>query len=424
MPRVGCVDSELGRIACGIYGKLAAEIKPAERLYTYRFDTVSMKCAAVMSYRKSVELMNDLWHRDADESIKLRTFTDHIEKGGRCIEEELSRQGEEILREYHIEAESREGVEEGQIPQSARQPHIPQEETQEHWSVFQEKIHSFNEGREECEQIKRAELVNETEILPEKCVYICVDEVGVKHQKDSRKDGADKDGKVVENTVIQIRAGEGCYILTAGEMKKAFALLLAFVLATHILEDRQVYFFYDGAENIRKNIETYFSWRPYYLLLDWYHLCKRVRELLSMALGGTKESKRHTGAMIRQRLWAGNVDEAIAYIRQIADKAVRNQKKIEELISYLERKRSYVACYALRSLLQYQNASNPVEKANDLLVAQRQKHNGMSWSYDGSGALAVITALVQNGQVKQWLTEHRIPFSFTPESPSSLPVAA
>ena len=52
------------------------------------------------------------------------------------------------------------------------------------------------------------------------------------------------------------------------------------------------------------------------------------------------------------------------------------------------------------------NSSNDVEKENDLIVAQRQKHNGMSWSTTGSGALAQITALSINGELGDWLREN------------------
>ena len=51
------------------------------------------------------------------------------------------------------------------------------------------------------------------------------------------------------------------------------------------------------------------------------------------------------------------------------------------------------------------NSSNRVEKANDLVVAQRQKHNGMSWSTSGSGALAQITALIINDELHSWLND-------------------
>ena len=48
-------------------------------------------------------------------------------------------------------------------------------------------------------------------------------------------------------------------------------------------------------------------------------------------------------------------------------------------------------------------SSNRVEKANDLLVAKRQKDDGMSWSERGSSALAVITALSVNNRLSSWL---------------------
>ena len=55
------------------------------------------------------------------------------------------------------------------------------------------------------------------------------------------------------------------------------------------------------------------------------------------------------------------------------------------------------------------NSSNRVEKANDLVVAQRQKHNGMSWSTSGNGALAQITALIINNELCSWLKEGILP---------------
>ena len=37
------------------------------------------------------------------------------------------------------------------------------------------------------------------------------------------------------------------------------------------------------------------------------------------------------------------------------------------------------------------------------VVATRQKHNGMSWSKSGSGALAIITAAGINGELENWM---------------------
>jgi len=42
------------------------------------------------------------------------------------------------------------------------------------------------------------------------------------------------------------------------------------------------------------------------------------------------------------------------------------------------------------------------EKMNDLIVSGRQKHNGMSWSPEGSVALAALTALIRNREHESW----------------------
>lgn len=59
-------------------------------------------------------------------------------------------------------------------------------------------------------------------------------------------------------------------------------------------------------------------------------------------------------------------------------------------------------------ITEYNRGSNRVEKTNDLVVATRQKHNGMSWSRKGSGALAIITATIINGEMERWITERKI----------------
>ncbi len=71
-------------------------------------------------------------------------------------------------------------------------------------------------------------------------------------------------------------------------------------------------------------------------------------------------------------------------------------------MQYLDRNYSYISCYALRKELGLRNSSNPVEKANDTTVAQRQKHNGMSWSKGGSSAMTHIRAVYLNGEGEDW----------------------
>jgi len=47
---------------------------------------------------------------------------------------------------------------------------------------------------------------------------------------------------------------------------------------------------------------------------------------------------------------------------------------------------------------------------NDLIVSERQKHNGMSWSKRGSVALASITSLKRNKENRKWFEEKKVEF--------------
>ena len=87
-------------------------------------------------------------------------------------------------------------------------------------------------------------------------------------------------------------------------------------------------------------------------------------------------------------LWHGLTERAIAALEQIEPEKIKNNEKLSKLLSYLDRNKEMIPCYALRKRLGLKNSSAIGEKMNDLLVASRQKHNGMSWSKTGSLALA------------------------------------
>ena len=57
---------------------------------------------------------------------------------------------------------------------------------------------------------------------------------------------------------------------------------------------------------------------------------------------------------------------------------------------------------------------------NDILVAQRQKHNGMSWSKNGSGSLAAIKMVFQNGYEDIWFRQEQISFTISGSKPLDL----
>ena len=81
-------------------------------------------------------------------------------------------------------------------------------------------------------------------------------------------------------------------------------------------------------------------------------------------------------------LWHGQVDEAIAVLRSRSGE-MRNVKVLEDLIGYLELRRSYLPDYEARQRAGLWIASNRVEKFNDWSVSARCKHQGMEWTAGG-----------------------------------------
>lgn len=115
-------------------------------------------------------------------------------------------------------------------------------------------------------------------------------------------------------------------------------------------------------------------------------------------------------------LWHGLTDRAIALLEEMDTAQIRNQSIMEKLVEYLHRNKPYIPCYALRKQLGLRNSSNIGEKMNDLIVSDRQKHNGMSWSKRGSVALASVTALKRNREAKNWFENQKIEFKLAANS--------
>jgi hypothetical protein len=134
------------------------------------------------------------------------------------------------------------------------------------------------------------------------------------------------------------------------------------------------------------------------IILDWHHLDKKCQEQLSHALNN-RHARNDVLEELLRLLWYGNLDGAIAYLRQVDHKYAKSADDIEKLIGYFERNRQHIPCYAVRKKLGLRNSSNRGEKANDLVVSFRQKHNGMSWSQQGSFALSTLDTLVRNDTV-------------------------
>lgn len=176
------------------------------------------------------------------------------------------------------------------------------------------------------------------------------------------------------------------------------------------MKSGRLVFISDGARVIKEYVQKYFGFKQLYYILDWFHLEKKCEQFMSMGIKGTMDKKREIKDKLISILWTGNVEEAKSYVGKIKKKHVKSQKQLDDLCAYLDRKKYDIPCYALRSMAGVRNSSNPIEKANDIIVAQRQKHKGMSWSKKGSSALATITATCSNCETGNWLSSGKIEF--------------
>ena len=387
--------------------KAVKSLRPKQRLRSRSFCELNLRLVSKLSYRETADVLNRVLHRDESVSVKTSTLEDWVESYGESLSEGYMSKAEEILDSYDIDKQSGIISEGASLPPSVLNPELP--------AVIGEKqarhlITEYNRGRDRMTKLKYDDLASGIEEGPGKCCYISVDDIGVRFQKPERKGKCKKGRSFIENTVIHIQAEGKQYTLTAIGMDKAFKLLVAFLLENRLMEDYRLVFFSDGATCIRDNIEKYFGFRQYTIILDWLHLEKKCNEFLSMGIKGSKDEKQRIKKELASILWTGRHQNAICYLESLKKSQVRNAAKIEELKDYIRRKSPSLTCYALRHELNLRISSNRVEKANDLVVAARQKHNGMSWSKNGSGALAVITVTVINGELDRWMTKHRIDY--------------
>lgn len=402
------LEAESGRISIRVYGSLADSLQPKERVLSLSFLEAASCACTKTSYRDAADILNRFPGRTDINSIKLRTLSDSTGRIGAEISEELSDVTAHILSMYGFDAESAlplEGVvlSDNITTVSASQDAGPDK------PGINEAIAAVNDSREEKIPFSAAEI--KIESVPEECVYVSIDDIGVKHQKDSRKEGSVRDYKYVENTVAHIQYGDESYILTGIGMRNVFKSVLAFLLVNNLLS-RELVFLTDGAQDIRSHIQSVFQFHPYMVILDWFHLKKRCQEWLSMAIRG-KDRRNAILEKALRYLWAGDVAGASEYLSSLDPADIKNRKWLDNLLGYFQKKGDAITCYALRAKLGLRNSSNPVEKANDLVVAGRQKHNGMAWSPEGSGALAALQMIYLNNQPDLWFHRKEL-YLFSP----------
>jgi hypothetical protein len=384
-------------------------------------------CTA-LSYRNTVAQINEV--RQQPGATVLRSLCNAAEDEAARLTQHLDRRADALLCAPRFDAQGRPAFRLG--PEVAEDGLLPQS--------------SVADAIRDClAQNPRADIAaDELAANPVPCEppgsrpEISIDDVGVKKQRSARKRPAgnsprkpqaataaealpgvepapgssgDKGRKKVWTTVAHVQHAQAVYTLAAASVPAVLRLVSALLVSSGIAE-APLLFFTDGQRSLKDAIFDFWRERGRIrLILDWYHLQHKCRELGSHGLKGSIAAKRVHIEELRRLLWHGLVDRAMAYIDGLPPDAVRKPEVLLQIKGYLERNRPHIPCYALRSKLGLRCSSNPVEKQNDILVARRQKNNGMSWSEDGSHALSTLAAVRRNGELDQWLLTGTLAFA-------------
>jgi hypothetical protein len=352
-----------------------------ERFKSNHLKEMMLRLASFASTRTSTELLNRMRHEE--KGMIVTTYRNTVESEGTKIQSHIEKKCADVLENngFILHNDVFEPLQ-GFKPNEPT--HIPQPIIEE--ASIATGVWCYDACDYECD-----------------AVNISIDDVGVKRQTEMRpKDKVKEQPKRVQTTIAHIQYGKKSNVLSSDSVGACLRLLLGLLFINGLLQ-KQLVIFADGARSINNTILKMLPFLNFKIILDWYHLEKKFYEQLGMALKGAKIKNEFMKDKLMPCLWYGNVDGAIKTLQNIDSKIVRNQDVLLYLIEYLERVRGYIPCYAMRKQLGLRNSSGIGEKCNDIIVAKRQKHNGMSWSNSGSISFGAVAATTYNGQINSWI---------------------
>jgi len=232
------------------------------------------------------------------------------------------------------------------------------------------------------------------------------DAIGVKEQKSNREKLSDKEqeqnqeseatinSRVNTDVMMLEKATGGYQYLMAGiDSHGEEVITLPEVAQSKIIEEYgeskqalPIVVITDGAKSIRARMIAIFG-IAITIILDWYHLCKKVRELISMIAINKQEKQRYL-EFIFVHLWKGETEQVLLYLS--TEVKAKNPAKLKDLIGYIEKHKAEIIDYERRQKAGKTIGSGRMEKGVDQVIGYRQKKKGMSWVKKGSKALAIL----------------------------------
>ena len=326
-----------------LYGDAFSTLRPKERIWLPSFSETVLRLASDVSFSKATEYINGFLHRDKDKALRVKTVEEFVERMGHHISTSYKAASDALLSKYGID--TGEGIvsEDSAIPQEARHPRLT--ELTDSGRV-EEVANRYNQGREERESIDvGCCMAIPPEASADDCVYIYVDDVLVKHQKECRAPGCKRSSKFLGNTVACIQYGSKKYGITDTDIREVFRRIMTVLIVNGLMVNKRLIFITDGAADIKEHIHEFFGFRQYTLILDWYHLENKCYQKLSSALKcgkAVKDEKDRITKTLQSILWAGNVSRALEFIDSMDQKIIKSQKALEDLAGYIKRKQENI----------------------------------------------------------------------------------
>jgi len=262
------------------------------------------------SYRKTAKLINRIRHQE-QEGTPHCTLHECTEKEGEnvlsCIEEKTSC----ILVENGF---SEDGIcQAGKADYNKDKPAtIPKEQV----------IEAIDKCRQDKDICVEDILSNSVPYEDSgKSIKVAIDDVNVKKQEELRPGGRKPERgkrKYIHNTIAHIfKRDVGTYVLNGHGIKNVLLFLTAFFFHNGLTGAR-IQFFTDGHKALNEAIFKSFTWyKNIGIILDWYHLEKKCKEQLSLALKG-RFIRNNILEKLKPLLWYGLTDKAAAYLYEDA----------------------------------------------------------------------------------------------------------
>ena len=215
---------------------LTKGMKPKEHFWSAEIISLAENAWIKMSNRVGTAFLNRLLHRQGTDSLKMKTLSEMCDRHGNEIVDYQNQHARDVLIEHHFDPNTGKPWYDADL--NALQDNVPEEISPERKAQINDYIGKYNGSKQDGISIQMTDqqwVDLETPDMP--AVYIALDGVGVKRQKDKREPDKEKQSDTdftvtedlsaapkpkgrpsVETSVAHISVNNNRYVLLADSM--------------------------------------------------------------------------------------------------------------------------------------------------------------------------------------------------------------